>query len=217
MVIGVRPRVTSLLASPRQQGCGWIVIRDGMNIQCRIWKCIGSLSPDSESINYQCSTEGQKRHQNLAPVLVTILVKSLVFSWINVTSAGFYRCCAPMRQHQSQARFGRAQLQAPNSVSSLAITEVWGRTHCQWVAPLFKLIKSQILRAQILTNNIFGCTLESFILYIWHENISCCFSSLEHFILASTVQSRHWDFPTRRGLAVWLTKNLILAWRLHSH
>ena len=43
----------------------------------------------------QYSTEGQKRHQNLAPVLVIISGKSLVFSMKIITSTGFYRCCAP--------------------------------------------------------------------------------------------------------------------------
>ena len=41
------------------------------------------------------STEGQKLHENLAPVLVIISGKSLVFSRKIVTSTGFYRYCAP--------------------------------------------------------------------------------------------------------------------------
>ena len=41
------------------------------------------------------STEGQKLHQNLAPVLVIISGKSLVFSRKNITSTGFDRYCAP--------------------------------------------------------------------------------------------------------------------------
>ena len=50
--------------------------------------------------NYQCSTEGQKLQQNLAPVLAIISGTSLVFSRKIVTSSGFYRCCAPPRQQQ---------------------------------------------------------------------------------------------------------------------
>ena len=46
------------------------------------------------------STERQKRSQNLAPVLVIISGHSLVFSRKIITSLGFYRCCAPARQHQ---------------------------------------------------------------------------------------------------------------------
>ena len=46
------------------------------------------------------STERQKRSQNLAPVLVIISGNSLVFSRKIITSTGFYRCCAPARQHQ---------------------------------------------------------------------------------------------------------------------
>ena len=45
--------------------------------------------------NYQYSTEGQKFHENLAPVLVMISGNSLVFSWKLITSTGFYRYCAP--------------------------------------------------------------------------------------------------------------------------
>ena len=41
------------------------------------------------------STEGQKRHENVAPVLVIIFGNSLVFSRKIITSTGFYRCCAP--------------------------------------------------------------------------------------------------------------------------
>ena len=41
------------------------------------------------------STERQKRSQNLAPVLVIILMNSLVFSRKIITSTGFYQCCAP--------------------------------------------------------------------------------------------------------------------------
>ena len=41
------------------------------------------------------STEGQKLHENLAPVLVIISGKSLVFSRKIITSTGFYRYCAP--------------------------------------------------------------------------------------------------------------------------
>ena len=44
--------------------------------------------------NYQYSTERQKLHQNLAPVLVIILGKSLVFYRKIITSTGFYRYCA---------------------------------------------------------------------------------------------------------------------------
>ena len=39
----------------------------------------------------------QKRCQSLAPVLVIIFGNSLVFSRKNMTSTGFYRCCAPRR------------------------------------------------------------------------------------------------------------------------
>ena len=39
-------------------------------------------------------TEGQKLHENLAPVLVIISGKSLVFSRKIITSTGFYRYCA---------------------------------------------------------------------------------------------------------------------------
>ena len=45
--------------------------------------------------NYQYSTEAQKFHDNLVPVLVMISRNSLVFSRKIITSAGFYRCCAP--------------------------------------------------------------------------------------------------------------------------
>ena len=46
--------------------------------------------------NYQYnSTEGQKLHENLAPVLVIISGKSLVFSRKIITSTVFYRYCAP--------------------------------------------------------------------------------------------------------------------------
>ena len=45
--------------------------------------------------NYQHSTEGQKFNENLAPVLVIISGNSLVFSRKIITSAGFYRHCAP--------------------------------------------------------------------------------------------------------------------------
>ena len=48
----------------------------------------------------QYSAEGQKFHQNLAPVLVRILWNSLVFSRKIITSTDFYRYCAPARQHQ---------------------------------------------------------------------------------------------------------------------
>ena len=41
------------------------------------------------------STERQKRSQNLAPVLVIISGKSLVFSRKIITSTDFYRYCAP--------------------------------------------------------------------------------------------------------------------------
>ena len=40
------------------------------------------------------STEGQKRSQNLAPVLAIISGNSLVFSRKMITSTGFYWCCA---------------------------------------------------------------------------------------------------------------------------
>ena len=39
--------------------------------------------------------EGQKLHENLAPVLVIICRKSLVFSRKSITSTGFYWYCAP--------------------------------------------------------------------------------------------------------------------------
>ena len=45
--------------------------------------------------NYQYSTEGQKLQENLAPVLVIISWKSLVFSRKIITSTGFYRHCGP--------------------------------------------------------------------------------------------------------------------------
>ena len=38
--------------------------------------------------NYQCSTEGEKFHKNLAPVLVIISENSLVFFWKIITSIG---------------------------------------------------------------------------------------------------------------------------------
>ena len=41
------------------------------------------------------STERQKRSQNLAPALVIISGKSLVFSRKIITSTDFYRYCAP--------------------------------------------------------------------------------------------------------------------------
>ena len=41
------------------------------------------------------STERQKRSQNLAPVLLIISGKSLVFSRKIITSTDFYRYCAP--------------------------------------------------------------------------------------------------------------------------
>ena len=41
------------------------------------------------------STEGQKLHENLAPVLVITSGKSLVFSRKIITSTGFCRHCAP--------------------------------------------------------------------------------------------------------------------------
>ena len=41
------------------------------------------------------STEGQKLHENVAPVLVIISGKSLVLSRKVITSTGFYRYCAP--------------------------------------------------------------------------------------------------------------------------
>ena len=44
--------------------------------------------------NYQYSTEGQKLHENSAPVLVIISGHSLVFSRKIITSTGFYRYCA---------------------------------------------------------------------------------------------------------------------------
>ena len=44
--------------------------------------------------NYQYSTEGQKLHENSAPVLVIISGNSLVFSRKIITSTGFYRYCA---------------------------------------------------------------------------------------------------------------------------
>ena len=45
-------------------------------------------------------TERQKRSRKLAPVQVIISVNSLVFRRKIITSTGFYRCCAPARQHQ---------------------------------------------------------------------------------------------------------------------
>ena len=44
--------------------------------------------------NYQYRTEGQKLHENSAPVLVIISGNSLVFSRKIITSTGFYRYCA---------------------------------------------------------------------------------------------------------------------------
>ena len=57
----------------------------------RLWR----NSPEIRSLkNYQYST-GQTFHENLAPVLVIISGNSLVFSRKVITSAGFYRYCAP--------------------------------------------------------------------------------------------------------------------------
>ena len=53
-----------------------------------------SVSSTQSRKNYQYSTEGQKFHQTLAPLLVIILGKSLVFSRKILTSTGFHRCCA---------------------------------------------------------------------------------------------------------------------------
>ena len=52
-------------------------------------RCVGDLKITSTS------TERQKRSQNLAPVLVIIPGKSLVFSRKIITSTDFYRYCAP--------------------------------------------------------------------------------------------------------------------------
>ena len=48
------------------------------------------------SVGMSTSTEGQKLPENLAPVLVIISGKSLVFSRKMITSTGFYRYCAPV-------------------------------------------------------------------------------------------------------------------------
>ena len=51
--------------------------------------------------NDQYSTEGQKCHQNLAPVLIIISGNSMVSSWKIIASIGFfYWRCGPTRQHQ---------------------------------------------------------------------------------------------------------------------
>ena len=54
--------------------------------------------------NYQYSTEGQKFHQNLAPVLVIILWNSLVFSRKIITSTDFYRYLRPRQASTSSGK-----------------------------------------------------------------------------------------------------------------
>ena len=49
---------------------------------------------------YQYSTEGQKFHHNLAPVLVMMSGESLEISRETITSTDFYRYCAPTGQLQ---------------------------------------------------------------------------------------------------------------------
>ena len=50
--------------------------------------------------NYQCSTEGEKFHRYLAPVLVRISGNSLVLSRKVIASTGFTRTAPPTRQRQ---------------------------------------------------------------------------------------------------------------------
>ena len=61
------------------------------------WGVWGSRMPKiGDSKITSTSTEGQKRSQNLAPVLVIISGNSLVFSWKLLQQYWFlHRCCAP--------------------------------------------------------------------------------------------------------------------------
>ena len=54
----------------------------------------------SEPKNYQCSTEGQKFNENLAPVLVIISRNSLVFSRKITTSILVFTGTAPPTRQQ---------------------------------------------------------------------------------------------------------------------
>ena len=74
---------------------------------CRLFsRCTSqNLPPASEDRslkNCQYGTEGQKFHQDLAPVLAMTSGNSLAFSRKTITSTDFYRCCAPTRQHQQR-------------------------------------------------------------------------------------------------------------------
>ena len=53
---------------------------------------------------YQCSTEGQKSHQHVAPVAVTISGNSLVFLGKIITSFGFLPVLAPRRVSTSSGK-----------------------------------------------------------------------------------------------------------------
>ena len=80
------------------------------------------------------STERQKRSQNLAPVLVIISGKSLVFSRKIITSTDFYRYCAPDASApvvviNQSPKEGRGQSRTSQHKVALKISHGrWGKT-----------------------------------------------------------------------------------------
>ena len=71
-----------------------------ISLQIFIYSRFGADGSSEPKELHQYSTEGQKCHQSLAPVLAIISGNSLVVSSKIITSTGFYWCCASTRQHQ---------------------------------------------------------------------------------------------------------------------